>query len=619
MRFHFPWIEQHGRNARLRRGTATARFRKPIARPQVEGLESRRLLSLTINEYPLAGGAVQHGIVSGPDGNLWFTEPLTGRIGEINPTTHAITVFAIPTANGEPEDITASPDGNLWFTETTVGKIGEINPTTHVITEFPIPTADSSPVGITAGPDGNIWFTEEYGNNIGEINPTSDVIIEFPIPTAASIPIAITTGPDGNLWFIEQYRNAVGEISPTTHAITEFPVPTNAAFLNSLTEITAGPDGNLWFTEADSNQIGEIDPTTHIFTEFPIPTASSLPLGITGGPDGNLWFTEQNGNNVGRINPTTHVITEFPVPTYLVEPQQITAGPDGSLWFTEMGYMSLYPPNYPSYSNIGQVVVEAVAPDLALSGTAPESVPSGSNVTYTLTVTNDGSGTATGGKLTDTLPAGVTFVSATGGITPVANGLTFTIGNLAAGASTSDSFVVAPTVPGTLTDSALVTMDQYDPTLNDNSVTLTTSVMSVTADVALSGKAPTIVLRGSNLPYTLTVTNNGGTEATGVTLIDTLPAGVTFVSAIPAVTPVNGVLTFALGNLAAGASTIVYIDTYPLAVPHQVQLTDTASVSMDQTDPTPADNSISLNTASYYATDIEELGADACTSPPCWC
>ena len=77
-----------------------------------------------------------------------------------------------------------------------------INPTTHAITEFPLPTADSSPAGITTGPDGNLWFTE-WTNQIGMINPTTDAITEFPIPTAQSGPAAITTGPDGNLWFTE--------------------------------------------------------------------------------------------------------------------------------------------------------------------------------------------------------------------------------------------------------------------------------------------------------------------------------------------------------------------------------------------------------------------------------
>ena len=38
-----------------------------------------------------------------------------------------------------------------------------INPTTHAITEFPLPTAQIPNREITAGPDGNLWFTESDG------------------------------------------------------------------------------------------------------------------------------------------------------------------------------------------------------------------------------------------------------------------------------------------------------------------------------------------------------------------------------------------------------------------------------------------------------------------------
>ena len=89
------------------------------------------------------------------------------KIGEINPTTHAITEFAIPTANSSPNGITAGPDGNLWFTEAGSEQIGMINPTTHAITEFAVPTASAEPDGITAGPDGNLWFTEDWATRSG--------------------------------------------------------------------------------------------------------------------------------------------------------------------------------------------------------------------------------------------------------------------------------------------------------------------------------------------------------------------------------------------------------------------------------------------------------------------
>jgi streptogramin lyase len=54
------------------------------------------------------------------------------------------TEFPIPTANSEPIGIAPGPDGALWFTEPLVNKIGRIT-TAGAITEFPLPTANSTP------------------------------------------------------------------------------------------------------------------------------------------------------------------------------------------------------------------------------------------------------------------------------------------------------------------------------------------------------------------------------------------------------------------------------------------------------------------------------------------
>ena len=191
------------------------------------------------------------------------------------------------------------------------------------------------------------------------------------------------------------------------------------------------------------------------------------PFGITTGPDGSLWFTEVSGNKVGQINPATHVTTEFSLPTASSAPSGITSGPDGNLWFTEE-----------SGNNIGQVVLAAppTAADLSLSGTAPRSAVMGQDVTYILTVTNNGTAEATNVTLTDTLPAGVTFVSATSGATPVKGVLTLSIGNLAAGASASVTVVLTATAAGTLTNQASVNGNQTDPTPSDDSITQLTTV-----------------------------------------------------------------------------------------------------------------------------------------------
>jgi uncharacterized repeat protein (TIGR01451 family) len=385
-------------------------------------------------------------------------------IGEINPVTHVIGRFPTPTASSVPKGITEGPDGNLWFTEGNANQIGQINPATHAFAEFPIPTAGSGPAEITTGPDGKLWFTEYDGNEIGRIDPTTHAITEFNIPTANSGPDGIAVGLDGNLWFTEERGGQIGQINPTTHVITEFPIPTTNS---GPVEITNGHDGKLWFTEYNANRIGQMDPTTHVITESP---ASSQPFGITNGPNGNIWFTEFGADRIGQINPTTRAIAEFTLsPPIGVNRAlyRITEGPDGNLWFTEA-----------DANQIGQIVLQApsATADLGVSGTARGSVILGSELTYSLTVTNDGLSGATGVSLTDTLPRGVTFVSATGGVTPANGELSFNIGDLAAGASVNFSIVVTPTEALTLTNQASVSGNESDPTPADNSLTQTTEV-----------------------------------------------------------------------------------------------------------------------------------------------
>ena len=81
-----------------------------------------------------------------------------------------------------------------------------INPTTHAITEFPVPTANGQSLsqGITAGPDGNLWFTEYDRQQDRDDQP--DDPRHHRVPRSyrnVPIPMGSPTGPDGNLWFTE--------------------------------------------------------------------------------------------------------------------------------------------------------------------------------------------------------------------------------------------------------------------------------------------------------------------------------------------------------------------------------------------------------------------------------
>jgi uncharacterized repeat protein (TIGR01451 family) len=131
-------------------------------------------------------------------------------------------------------------------------------------------------------------------------------------------------------------------------------------------------------------------------------------------------------------------------------------------------------------------------------------------------------------------------------------------------------------------------------TVHNQTVTLTLTIDQVDLQLSKSDGV-TETAAGETLTYTLTLTNAGGFPATGVTLTDTLPAPVTFVSASDSGTAANGIVTWPPFTLAAGATTtrtvtVTVNDPLPEGV---TSLTNTAEVTDDGSagpDAAPADN-----------------------------
>jgi RHS repeat-associated protein len=284
---------------------------------------SSPVLGAEVVEYPLPAGSHPFAATAGPDGNVWFTESLSDKLGKI---TTAGVINEYPTEKFEPEGIAAGPDGNLWFVEHTVRNVGHMT-TSGALTEFTLPRTSTYNVGIAAGPDENLWFTESETNYIGKINKKDEVLGEYPLP-ASSKPYGITVGPDKNLWFTDYGTGKVGKIT-TAGVVTEYALPAGS----QPYAICSGPDGNLWFTDYGTGKVGKIT-TAGVVTEYGLPT-SSAPHGIVTGPDGNLWVAEYGTNKIARIT-TGGAITEYSLPSGS-NPSGITVGSDKNIWFTEYG------------------------------------------------------------------------------------------------------------------------------------------------------------------------------------------------------------------------------------------------------------------------------------------
>ena len=236
-----------------------------------------------------------------------------------------------------------------------------------------------------------------------------------------------------------------------------------------------------------------------------------------------------------------------------------------------------------------------VVADLAVTKTdSPDPVTVGNQLTYTITVTNNGPSAATAVTMTDTLPTGETFVSVTpsqGNCSGTAT-ITCTLGVVSNGGSATVTLVVTPTQTGGISNTASVTANEFDPNLNNNSATQVTTVNPPpSADLSIAkSDSPDPVNVGSDLTYTITAKNNGPSGATGVTMTDPLPATATFVSSTSSQGNCTGTATVTcnLGSLSNGAAATVTIVVTPTQAGG---LSNTATVAANEADPVASNNS----------------------------
>jgi uncharacterized repeat protein (TIGR01451 family) len=167
--------------------------------------------------------------------------------------------------------------------------------------------------------------------------------------------------------------------------------------------------------------------------------------------------------------------------------------------------------------------------------------------------------------------------------------VTCNLGTLAAGASTNLTLVVTmPPTPGPVVNTATVDTTSNDTNGSNDSSTFVTAVVLLPADLSIAKTADRdYAVVGSNVTYTIVVSNAGPGEATDVVVTDTLPAGTTLVSSSPGCAGTTTV-TCSLGTLAPNATATITLVVMMPSTPGPVS--NTATVDTSSTDPTPAND-----------------------------
>ena len=256
-------------------------------------------------------------------------------------------------------------------------------------------------------------------------------------------------------------------------------------------------------------------------------------------------------------------------------------------------------------------VTKSDTPDPVFSG--------GPQLTYSITVTNNGPDGATNVLLVDTLPAEVTFDAATpsaGDCDQVATAgeVTCRLGSLASGNNMTVTVVVTPdtvTAATSITNTVTVSATEEDPNLGNNAASASSTVNPPGADMSVSTSSSTgTPVINEPVTFNMVVTNNGPSDNTGVVVTVTLPASGTFVSGtidqgvcvVSDLPFTSGDLICTIGDMAAG--TIVNATIVVTAPGEPMTLTLAATITADVADPVADNNTDSENVTVIDVVDL---------------
>ena len=296
------------------------------------------------------------------------------------------------------------------------------------------------------------------------------------------------------------------------------------------------------------------------------------------------------GSVFSKLSEPTHGTIIFnSAGTFTYTPTNSYAGDDSFTYKICLGT-----PNQSICSNTATVLISVDgSADVSVSKTISNATPNvGSNVVFILTAINSGPNLALGVNVTDALPAGYTYVSNTtaAGSFDSTTGV-WTVGSLANASSATLQITATVNPTGNYTNTASISSDSTDPGISNNSASVSASPVPQ-SDISISGSVNNASQSiGSSVTFTITVTNSGPNNATGVNVSDLLPNGFTYTSStVDSGTYDNSTGIWTISNLSNGSSVTL---TITAIVNNSGNYTNTAVVSSNTNDPTSSNNSSS--------------------------
>ncbi len=460
--------------------------------------------------------------------------------------------------------------------------------------------ADTAPVGTTITSWTAVFAGGAMGNASGSGNISQSIDIPVNGTATYTIQLAVPSGFVGNLVNTATVTAPAGVNDPTqgNNTATDTDTPDPQADLsitktNNGTTYTAGTSvtylvvvANTGPSNAVGAQVTDNAPAGTTITGW----TAAFAGGATGTPSGSGSINQLvNVPNGGSITYTITLAVPSGFTGNLVNLAAVNA-PAGVL-DPNLGNNTAADTDTPSPST-----------DLAVVKSVNTNSPNvGENVVFTLVVTNNGPSAATGVTVLDPLPTGYSYVTDNGSGAYVSGTGTWTIGNLAAASTATLTITAKVLATGSYANTASVSGDENDPVAGNNQSTATPTPIPV-ADLAVSkavdDSTPNV---GSTVTFTLVASNNGPSAATGVTVLDQLPSGFTYVSDNGTGAYVSSTGVWTIGTLPNGGTTTL---TITATVNATGNYTNTAIADGDENDPIAANNASQVTPVPQPVADL---------------
>ena len=593
----------------------------------------------------------------------------TWTIGQLNAGAAETLTITLTVGSSAASGLTTNTATVATVTQTessTANNSAAQGTTVDRLVDIALSKSDNNDPVVAGSGAGNLVYTV-VASNIGPSDATgvtiSDALIAS-LPTGWSLVSATGTGSttfSGSTWTIGDLASSASEtltVTLTVGASAAAGATTNTANVASVTEpetntgnnganetttvsrevdiaiaktdntdpVSAGSGaGNLVYTVTATNN-GPSDASGLQITDA---LMTSLPTGWT--------LDSATGTGVTTFSPATGIwtignlangVTETLTLTLTVDATAVAGVTTNSATISALNETDTNATNDTGSEDttVGRFV------DIALTksdNADPVTAGSGTgNLVYTVTATNNGPSDATGVTVTDaliaSLPTGWSFESSSASGTTTFSGTTglWTIGALANGATETLTITVtvdATAASGTTTNTATVTSVAETDTTAGNDTAMETTTIDQIVDIVVSKSDNNVpIVAGSgvgNLVYTVTASNSGPSNATGVVLQDallaSLPTGWTLDSSSATAGSLGGAGVWTIGSIAAGATETL---TLTITVDSSAVATTTTNVvnvtNVNQTESSTGNNTDSEDTPVVREVDIAVTKSD---------